>query len=175
MTVANVSWSREVSMPSNSLFWIVLAVAAVGYVVTLWLLYSDNGDEGGFHSGRTPGYSYTEGHNVGLDESVVEIPDGDWVPLRLETLHGPERSRLVLTIAIDVDSGVREGLYAFLQDLAAEAQRRSEADAVFVEAEGEFGTEGRWETLYAPDGRGWWGTEQVEHAYRGPDTSARLE
>ncbi len=162
-------------MPSNPLFWIVLAVAAVGYVVTLWVLYSRDGDDGGFHSGQTPGYSYTEGHNVGLDETVVDLPGGDWVPVRLETLHGPDRSRLVLTIAVDVEPGARDGLYAFLDDLAEEAQRHSEADAVFVEAEGEFGTEGRWETLYTSDGRGWWGTEQVERAHRGPDISARLE
>jgi hypothetical protein len=162
-------------MPANPLFWIVLAVAAIGYVVTLWLLYSGRGDDGGFYTGRTPGYSYTEGHNVGLDESVVDLPGGDWVPVRLETLHGPERSRLVLTIAVDLDPDVDDGVYGFLDDLAEEAQHRSEVDAVFIEADGEFGTSGRWETLYASDGRGWWGSEQVERAHRGPDTSARLE
>ncbi len=161
-------------MPANPLFWIVLTLASLAYIATLVTLYSGPRDSGnGFHSGRTPGFSYTQGHNVGLDETDVGLRDGGWIPTRLETLHGPERSRLILSIAFEADDGA--ALRPFLRELADEIQQRAEADVVLVEARCESGAaQGRWEELYAPDGRGWWGSEQVTRGHRSPATTARL-
>jgi len=163
-------------MPSNPLFWLVLAVVAIGYVATLSYLYSrESGSEEGFHTGRVPGYAYTDGRNVGLDASDVELPDGDWVPLRLETFHGGDRTRLIVSVVLDIRGDSLDPVRPFARSLAGEIQTRSEADAVFVQATARVRAEGRWEYLYAPDGRGWWGAEQVRHAYRSPVDSATID
>lgn len=163
-------------MPSNPLFWIVLAVVAVGYVATLFYLYSHQtqSDEG-FHSGRVPGYSYTDGRNVGLDASVVGLEGGDWFPLRLETFHDSNRSRLILSLVFEAEIDGANPIEDFLAKLAAEVQERAEADVVFVQATGDLDIEGKWVFLHAPDGRGWWGAERVRNAFRSPLETPRIE
>ena len=164
-------------IPTNPLFWLVAFVTLAGYVGTLIYLYSRRrGTNSEFHSGRVPGYSYTAGHNVGLDASVVELPEGDWFPTRLETLHTGQRTRLILSLSFQADPDRTETLRAFLTDLAGEVQDRSEADVVYLQARHEPEMEGRWECLVAPDGQGWWGREPVRTAYRTPrpDGSSEL-
>ena len=163
-------------IPSNPLFWVGLGICLIGYVGTLIYLHTRGREsDEGFHSGRVPGYSYTAGHNVGLDASVVQLEAGDWLPTRLETLHSQERSRLILSLAFDADIDGDAPLQEFLSDLAREVQARSDADVVYVQAEHEYGVVGRWHYLFAPDGHGWWGRERVREAYRSPLTRPFIE
>lgn len=163
-------------MPPNPIFWSLLGLVTVGYVATLWYLYSrDRRDGEGFHSGRVPGYSHTSGRNVGLDASVLPLEGGDWMPLRLETLHGNERTRLVFSILFETQQDDPEGVRTFLRELVEMLQNQSEADVVYIQASAEDELGGRWDYLYAPDGKGWWGQEPVRDAYRSPLESAQIE
>lgn len=163
-------------MPANPLFWTALGLVAVGYVGTLWYLYTrDRRDGEDFHSGQVPGYSYTSGRNVGLDASVIPLEGGDWMPLRLETLHGSDRTRLVFSLMFETREDDPEGIRAFLRELVETLQERSEAEVVYVQASIEDELGGRWDYLYAPDGGGWWGEEPVREAYRSPLEPARIE
>jgi len=163
-------------MPANPIFWTVLGAVAVGYVATLGYLYGrDARPEAGFHSGRVPGYSYTSGRNVGLDASVVSLKGGDWRPVRLETLHASDRTRIVFSLVYEIDEDGPERLRAFLHDVAEFLQEQSGADAVYLQASPaeEFG--GRWDYVYSPDGSGWWGRERLRAASRSPLEGARIE
>jgi hypothetical protein len=156
-------------LPSNTLFWLVGLLVLVGYVGTLIYLHSrGRAPDGEFHSGRLPGYSYTLGANVGLDTSVVALPEGDWYPTRLETLHAGERTRLILSLSIDRQPDNPDALLDFLQRLGREIRERSEADVVLLQARPTDDPESQWEYLLAPDGAGWWGRERVETALRSP-------
>jgi len=163
-------------MPANPLFWSVFGLVAVGYVGTLWYLYTRNRRNGeGFHSGRVPGYSYTWGRNVGLDASVMPLDGGDWLPRRLETLHGSDRTRIVFSLTVETDEDDPAGIRAFLRELVETLQERSEADVVYIQASIEDELGGHWDYLYAPDGGGWWGGEPVREAYQSPLEPARIE
>lgn len=160
-------------MPSNSLFWISLGFVAIGYVGTLFYLYSRERDDGTeFHSGRVPGYSYTEGRNIGLDASLVPLDGGDWLPLRLETFHESERTRLIFSLAFETDVDDAGRIREFFAALSAEIQTRSDADVVYLQAESEHELGGRWHYVYAPDGRGWWGREEIRTVFKSPLESA---
>lgn len=154
--------------PTPPLFWLVLGLTAVGLAVTVrWLQTHRDVTDASFHNGKLPGYSYTDGFNISLDASSIELPDGDWTPQRLETFHEPGRTRLILSVAVQTEHpGEVETL---LERLADEMLERTEAQVVLLQAADPEGR--RWEWMHSRDGRGWWGAEAVRRATRSPERS----
>lgn len=147
-------------MPVNPLFWMVLALLGGAAGVSALRRRGSQNDRS-LEKGKIPGYSRTAGKDVSLDESVIALDGAHWQPLALETFHSSERSRLILSIELDT---LPPDLQTFLERLASEAQSRTRAHVVYLEARTPDGQERSF--LYAPDGLGWSGHERLQMVYR---------
>lgn len=113
-----------------------------------------------------------------LPEDALNHPTGDgWETLRIESMPKEQRTRIILTVAVD---GVRtvEWTHRLLWQLAGNFQARLQAHVVIVEAfargEVQRAGEGLQRLLFAVDGRGWNGDERLLAVLAGKDMIERV-
>ena len=93
------------------------------------------------------------------------LTEDDWAMVDVQFMADDERIRAVVTI--DVRDGDADRRRTALQIIAREIYRRTEVEAVFVEARRADELPDLY--LLAADGRGWWGREHLGTALTGRD------